>query len=151
MKRKLLFYSAFILILGAVAIGSIATWMQDGFSYMLWSALWVYELMEIGIAFLLGRYEKAKDENGLAAKRMMQYYMLTKLGKLLVTVALIGIGVCMIGSENKSAVLTLAGVCVILYLGYLIAETIVLTKAPSCSTQRDACLSKNSPKGERLE
>lgn len=128
MRVKLQFYSTIVCLLG-IALGfACKLWFPEYWTDWYLVVLIVYWTIEMAMGFVLERYEGKMSHTSLEGKRFMKVYMISKFVKVLVTLALIAVGIVFIGNTETKEVAVFAGSAVVLYLLNLSIETHLVTK-----------------------
>jgi len=128
MRVKLQLYSTIICVLG-IALGfACKLWFPEYWTNWYIIVLLVYWIIEMVMAFLLERYEGKMNSAGLEGRQFMKVYMISKLVKVLITLALIGTGIACIGTTETKEAWVFAGSAVAFYLLNLGIETALVTK-----------------------
>lgn len=127
MRVKLQFYSTIICLLGIVLGFACKVWFPIYWTNWYLVVLIVYWAIEMVMGFVLERYEGKMSETSLEGKKFMKVYMVSKLLKVLVTIALIAIGIAIIGNTETKEAAVFAGSAVVLYLLNLGIETRLVT------------------------
>lgn len=127
MRIKLQFYSTIIYLLG-IALGfACKLWMPEYWTNLYLVVLMVYWEIEMVMGFVLERYEGKMSQTSLEGKKFMKVYMISKLAKVLITIALVAIGVSFIGNTESKEAAVFAGSAVVFYLLNLALETRLVT------------------------
>lgn len=127
MRVKLQFYSTVICVLG-IALGfACKLWMPEYWTNWYLVVLLVYWTLEMVMGFVLERYEGKMSQTSLEGKKFMKVYMISKLAKVLITIALVAIGVSFIGNTESKEAAVFAGSAVVFYLLNLALETRLVT------------------------
>jgi len=127
MRVKLQLYSTLICALG-IAVGFACKllfpkYWFDGYVVI----LMVFYLVEMMISFLLYRYEGKMSQTTLEGKNFMKKYMMIKGGKVICTIAMIGVYVAMQKDNPNGHVVEFALMTVVFYLLNLVTETYVVS------------------------
>lgn len=128
MRVKLQFYSTVLCALG-IALGfACKLWFPEYWTNWYLVVLMVFWAIEMVMAFVLERYEGKMSQTSLEGKKFMKTYMISKFAKVLITLALIAVGVNFIGSTETKQAVAFAGSAVVFYLLNLALETRLVTK-----------------------
>ena len=127
MRVKLQFYSTLTCVVG-IAIGfACKLWMPQYWTNWYLVVLLVYWAIEMVMGFVLERHEGNMSQTSLEGKKFMRTYMISKLSKVLITIALIAIGISFIGNTESKEAVVFAGSAVAFYLLNLAVETRLVT------------------------
>lgn len=128
MRIKLQFFCTILCVLG-IALGfACKLWFPQYWTDWYLIVLIVYWAIEMIMSFVLERYEGKMNETTLEGKKFMRVYMFSKLAKVLITLALIGVGIAVIGNTETKEAAVFACSAVAFYLLNLGLETFLVTK-----------------------
>lgn len=126
MRVKLQFLSTLVCLLG-IAVGfACKVWAPQYWFDLYAVILIVFWIMEMIMSFVVERYEGKMDQATIEGGKWMKTYMVSKLIKVLVTLAFIVLGLHL--SDDSTTKIEFAVCAVIFYLLNLAVETYVVTK-----------------------
>lgn len=127
MRVKLQFYSTVVCLLGIVLGFACKIWFPEYWTNWYLIVLIVYWALEMVMGFVLERYEGKMSHKSLEGKKFMKVYMISKFVKVLITIALIAVGITIIGNTETKEAAVFAGSAVVFYLLNLSIETRLVT------------------------
>lgn len=128
MRVKLQFWATVLTVVGIVAGVLCKKLFPQYWTDWYIVVLAFYWLVEMVMSFVLERFEPYINQPTLKGKNFMRTYLIAKAVKLALTLALIVVGIALMGSTQSTEAMVFAGSAVAFYLLHLAAETYIVTK-----------------------